>query len=47
MAEATNGGGERKLVVLDTSVLLNFLKVGRLDLLVATASNDGCRVLTN
>lgn len=34
MAESGGGEGERRLVVLDTSVLLNFLRVGRLDLLV-------------
>lgn len=34
MAEATDGGQRQQCVVLDTSVLLNFLKVDRLDLLV-------------
>lgn len=34
MAEATDGGQRQQCVALDTSVLLNFLKVDRLDLLV-------------
>lgn len=34
MAGPGTGGDARRLVVLDTSVLLNFLRVGRLDLLV-------------
>ena len=34
MTDTPNAGGAGKLVVLDTSVLLNFLRVGRLDLLV-------------
>ncbi len=40
MPSAQPPPGERKQVVLDTSVLLNFLRVGRLDLLVGLPGHE-------
>lgn len=40
MADAQAHPGERRQVVLDTSVLLNFLRVGRLDLLVGLPGHE-------
>jgi predicted nucleic acid-binding protein len=40
LADAQAQPGERRQVVLDTSVLLNFLRVGRLDLLVELPGHE-------
>ncbi len=40
MSSAKPPPGERKQIVLDTSVLLNFLRVGRLDLLVGLPEHE-------